>query len=470
MKARHAALTLSFLLAVPLVSAVEVLGVDFVSISEAMGLAWGAIGALFNFEYIPSDEGIRLGIMKFFVFILILRVVQVALRGKEGKGWIDNKTAGIIGFVVAGTTVLFTPNAWLFSSVIALLVPVGFIGYVCWFAMMRLKEDWVQHLFGLVLLFVAFFTNVFALELFQTTFETVYSQPFVLLLLNFTLAVILILIIVKLLQLIAGENGAFGGGEGGGGLWDRMRGKGGNGRKGKYGPDDGSDRYSKGTSENNPDGGKDGKGDDETVSKKPKGLDWENPGRVRIFVTNADDNPEVGVGVRVYPVAPGVWKSIKNLANIELAFRDMTGPNGTTPSRTQYATIPSGRVRIVVHRKRWPELKAFIGAWLGAKWLGGITGLFLGALFGASTAVVGGAVAAIVAGLYARGEVATKEEIIQPFSETGEIQTIEIKIGKRDTSAEGFEPHIDRVEYRDNLLYTEAHIDSRRNSQELERD
>lgn len=104
----------------------SVVAAPFDNISKAMGTVWNAIGSLFSFQYVSGSPAIQEGILKFLIFILLLRVVMAVLqKAGEGKNsWLDAKTSGIIGFVVAAVTVIFTPNVFIFSSIILLLVPV----------------------------------------------------------------------------------------------------------------------------------------------------------------------------------------------------------------------------------------------------------------------------------------------------------------------------------------------------------
>ena len=110
----------------------------FDSISKAMGTAWNAIGSVFSFNIAP---GLQEGVLKFLIFILILRVVMNVLEKTGGKAFNDPKTAGIIGFVVAAVTVLFTPNVFIFSSIILLLVPIALAGLAWWYVFRGSSES-----------------------------------------------------------------------------------------------------------------------------------------------------------------------------------------------------------------------------------------------------------------------------------------------------------------------------------------
>ena len=96
----------------------------FDSISRSMGTAWNAVGAIFSFQYVSGSPVIQEGILKFLIFVLLLRVVMIALQKTGGKIFEDAKTSSIVGFVVAAITVIFTPNVFIFSAIILLLVPV----------------------------------------------------------------------------------------------------------------------------------------------------------------------------------------------------------------------------------------------------------------------------------------------------------------------------------------------------------
>ncbi len=114
----------AFILSIP-----SVVAAPFDNISKAMGTVWNAIGSLFSFQYVSGSPAIQEGILKFLIFIMLLRIVGHALGKVKGKdsgstAYFDPKTANFIGFVVAAVTVIFTPNVFIFSSIILLLVPV----------------------------------------------------------------------------------------------------------------------------------------------------------------------------------------------------------------------------------------------------------------------------------------------------------------------------------------------------------
>ncbi len=84
-------------------------------------------------------------------------------------------------------------------------------------------------------------------------------------------------------------------------------------------------------------------------SKKSKGLDNEHPGRIRILVTNADDNPINDAKVRVYALDMPLWRRALGRHTAEMmVYEDRTGPDGLCPSRVEGKLIGSGPVRVIV--------------------------------------------------------------------------------------------------------------------------
>jgi hypothetical protein len=399
------------------------------SISGSMSIAWNAVGSLFSVDL--QSPAIAEGLLKFFVFILILRLVQFGL---EKTGHVDAKTSGIVGFVVAGITVFFTPNHILIRGLVALLVPLFIVGWMAWVATVSLTGHWLKHLFGAFLLLVAFFINSYAITIFSGGISAqgkldvsaslteldlsfkgeilgINMNEFVVSLLMLVAALLLILFIVKILMIFFSSDGGIFSGSGGGGS---SSGGGGSG-SGKGGRDGKGGNNGKGGGRS----GGNGETDEERKAKRKKAndLDWSSPGRVRFYVTNADDNPIAGVVVKVYGVdhSRARWITRRG-ARLALVYQGETGPDGLAPTRGLYTEIGAGPIRA----------KAFRGMSSGMT-----------------------------------------EMVVTSFAELGEVQTIPIQLRDRDTQAQGFEPHIINVYYQGDRLVLEATIDERRGTEEM---
>jgi hypothetical protein len=194
---------LATLLALPLVHAAVFPAFDWTSLSRMMGSMWNMLGSLFSFEYVSRNPAIMEGILKFLVFILVLRVVQVVCKNYITFINNDNKTSGIIGFVVAIITVIFTPNTFLFSSLVALLVPLLLIGGLVYVTFKKLKGGWLLNFFGVIVMLIAVYVTNFTITLFKNwkQFEPNYMAPFVMQTLDLILMVVFILFVVKLIMM-----------------------------------------------------------------------------------------------------------------------------------------------------------------------------------------------------------------------------------------------------------------------------
>jgi len=139
----------------------------FDNISKAMGTVWNAMGAVFSFQYVSGSPAIQEGILKFLIFILLLRIVMSILQ-KLGEGkasWLDAKTSGIIGFVVAAITVLFTPNVFIFSSIVLLLVPLLLVvGGYAWVFKGKTDAEKTNPWLATLILFILFLLLSFLQE------------------------------------------------------------------------------------------------------------------------------------------------------------------------------------------------------------------------------------------------------------------------------------------------------------------
>jgi len=200
-------LTISFLLlAAPFVLAAPMPEMDFSSLSQAMGTVWNIIGALFSFEYVSDSPFIREGILKALVFILLLRVIQVV--AKKIPQFSDNKTSTIIGGVVAGITVLFTPNTFIFASVVALIVPLIIVFGII-FAVFKIEwfnKTFFGRLCGLVLMLINMYVLQFCIKMFTSwnQFEPAYMAPFVLKSLGLLFVVVSIAFVIQIFRLFWG--------------------------------------------------------------------------------------------------------------------------------------------------------------------------------------------------------------------------------------------------------------------------
>jgi hypothetical protein len=232
MRAKHiSVLLVGFLASLLAISSVFAAPINWQPLGDAARNIWQMLGTLFT--SIPSDPVIRQGILKFLIFILLLRVVQMA--AKVGmKSFLpanDEKTPVIVGIVVAATTVFFTPNTILLSGVIMVVIPLAIVLGLVYFAFKTefCTKDRLHHFFGvLIMLFAAYITE-FLIEIYKNPTSAGIAAadipPFVHNILSFLQMAVWILFLVKIIYWLAngkfalpGTNGSgSGGGSGGSG-------------------------------------------------------------------------------------------------------------------------------------------------------------------------------------------------------------------------------------------------------------
>ncbi len=113
-----------------------------------------------EFFTIPAlnNEEVQLGIIKFGIFLIVFAIAHLALRNVWGSGYGGGanqaRAAKVIAFVVAFIGSFFMPNGWALAlgGVIAGLVIFLLVGGGAYYATMKLKDDWLQNLFGLIII------------------------------------------------------------------------------------------------------------------------------------------------------------------------------------------------------------------------------------------------------------------------------------------------------------------------------
>jgi|GEM_PF-4735593 len=176
-------------------------GINVQPVAQAVGTMWNLIGSLFSFQFVSTNCLIREGILKFLLFILLLRIVQVGT-----KKVFDQKTSVVVGMVVAFVTIWFTPNPMIFSGIVAialyLMITVG-LTYFSFFSKWFTEKGWVGHLMGVVIMLLNTMIAVNLLSLYNAPLSacpaSVGGMPgFVTPLLNFVAAVIVFLTVVRI--------------------------------------------------------------------------------------------------------------------------------------------------------------------------------------------------------------------------------------------------------------------------------
>lgn len=155
---RGAALLLASLSALPLASAAR----------SGIGPLDGAIemiGSVFYPSALLQNETMQIGFFKFLYFIIIFTAVNWVLNkfvfNKGGDDQNGKRASSVIAFAFAAISAWFLPaklalgTGGMITAVFALLLPIGITFGLAYFAMIKLKKNWMEHLFGLLLLILA---------------------------------------------------------------------------------------------------------------------------------------------------------------------------------------------------------------------------------------------------------------------------------------------------------------------------
>jgi len=152
------ALALATLSALPLTSAAR----------SGIGPLDGAIEMLSSVFY-PSallqDESLQIGFFKFLYFIIIFTMVNWVLNkqvfNKGGEDQNGKRAAGVIAFAFSAIGAWFLPakvalgTGGMITAILILLLPIGITFGLAYYAMAKLKNNWIEHLFGVLLLVLA---------------------------------------------------------------------------------------------------------------------------------------------------------------------------------------------------------------------------------------------------------------------------------------------------------------------------
>ena len=207
MRAKHIGVLLIGLVAV---SSVFAAPINWQPLAEAMGNIWNLLGAMFSFKFVANDPVIKQGILKFLIFILLLRVVQMA--AKKGMASFlqsdDEKTPIIVGIVVSLTTVIFTPNTILLSGVIMITIPLAVVLGLVYlaFSSEMCTGTRLKHFFGVIVMLFAAEITMYLIDLYKnptlggnTMVDISYIPAFVYNILYFLQMIVWILFLVKII-------------------------------------------------------------------------------------------------------------------------------------------------------------------------------------------------------------------------------------------------------------------------------
>ncbi|MBN1275456.1 hypothetical protein JXA12_04160 [Candidatus Woesearchaeota archaeon] len=192
------------------------------------------ISSVFYPSAILNNTTLRIGFFKALYFFLIFAVVNIILKKAKVFQGDDNSKRGatVAAAVFALIAAFFMPAqaseglAGFIVTIFTLIAPVGLAGFLAYYSMAKLKKDWIQHLFGLILLFVSSFIISWTMGAIPTMRV---AQDLTDTILSYALLAINILIIIKLIQLISAAFKGVklpsirpgGGGDGGGGGGER---------------------------------------------------------------------------------------------------------------------------------------------------------------------------------------------------------------------------------------------------------
>ena len=212
-KTRHALFILIFL-----ALAQQVLGYIGTNIG-AIDMGIGAISNLFNIQSLQSNEFVRIGFLKFALFIVLFAVSN---QGLKRVRIFNNRTAGITAFAFSMIGVFMMPLAWLLATgdtITAIMSSFIFLGFfiglsvVAMFVLAKKGEDdeagWIKNLLGLVLLFfLLILLDDWALFVGLPVERPIVGGPLVITvysaMISWTYVLITILIIVKLILWASG--------------------------------------------------------------------------------------------------------------------------------------------------------------------------------------------------------------------------------------------------------------------------
>ena len=150
-------LNLGFLSALPLVQARN-------SGIGAIDKGIDMLSRVFYPSSVLSNPAVQTGFFKFLYFIIIFAAANWALLkvfNKKGDDANGKRAANVIAFAFAAIAAWFMPallaqtTAAILTALFSLLIPLGLTGVAIWFAFYKMKDEWWQHLIGVVILILA---------------------------------------------------------------------------------------------------------------------------------------------------------------------------------------------------------------------------------------------------------------------------------------------------------------------------
>ncbi|MFP4524136.1 MAG: hypothetical protein ACLFO2_02335 [Candidatus Woesearchaeota archaeon] len=123
------------------------------------------LSSVFYPSALLQDETLQIGFFKFLYFIIIFTMVNWVLNkqvfNKDGDDQNGKRAASVIAFAFSAIGAWFLPakialgTGGMITAILILLLPIGITFGLAYYAMIKLKKNWMEHLFGLLLLILA---------------------------------------------------------------------------------------------------------------------------------------------------------------------------------------------------------------------------------------------------------------------------------------------------------------------------
>jgi len=124
------------------------------------------ISNFFNMNIFANSEA-QLGFLRFMLWLALFAILFWSgskFVFKEEKG---NRTAGVVAAIMSLISVIFMPESAVlgigtaYSATIFVILTVGIAGFATFIAFKKLKNEWWEHILGiLILIFAAMILNV----------------------------------------------------------------------------------------------------------------------------------------------------------------------------------------------------------------------------------------------------------------------------------------------------------------------
>ena len=124
------------------------------------------LSSVFYPSILLRNQNVQVGFFKFLYFIIIFSAANWALtsfvfKSEKADAANSKRTANIIAGAFAAISAWFMPallakaTAAIITAVFSLLIPLGLTGAAIYFAFYKMKNEWWQHLIGVVILLLA---------------------------------------------------------------------------------------------------------------------------------------------------------------------------------------------------------------------------------------------------------------------------------------------------------------------------